>query len=173
MKKVVIVEGKHDYTRIKQVYPKLPVMISKGSAVNQEFLEQVKTLSKTHQVILFLDPDYQGEKIRKTIADFCPNVSHAFINQKDAISKNKRKIGVEHASLEVLKKALDGVLKVDYHHNITIQELFDLGLAGSKESKKKREQLCERLNIGYANAKQLVNRLNLFNISLEQVKEIQ
>jgi len=32
-----------------------------------------------------------------------------------------------------------------------------------------REELCERLNIGYTNAKQLLNKLNMYNISRERL----
>ncbi len=172
MKKVVIVEGKHDYARIKQIYPELPVLITNGSAVSQVFLEQVKKISKSHEIILLLDPDYPGERIRKIITNFCPDVSHAFVHLKDAISKNGKKVGVEHVNLEVLKKVLDNTTKADFHENLTIQDLYDLGLIGEKESRERRKKLCDSLNIGYVNGKQLARRLNLFNITLNQVKEV-
>lgn len=169
-KKVLVVEGKNDYKRIKQIYPKLPILITNGSAVSEEFLEIVRRLSVDHEIILLLDPDYSGEYIRKKIQQVCPNASHVFINKQDAISKNKKKLGVEHVSLDILRDALQGIVKSDYHNNIKINDLFDLGLIGGKDSKIKREKLCHDLKIGYVNGKQLVNRLNLFNITLEEVK---
>lgn len=172
VKKVVIVEGKHDLSRLKQVFPNLSVLITNGGAVSDEFLELVRSLSEKNEVVLLLDPDYSGERIRKTISSYCPNVSHAFVRVKDAISKNGKKIGVEHVDLEILKNVLNNVSKADYHENVTVQDLYDLGLVGNKESKKKRKLLCERLNIGYVNGKQLAQRLNLFNITLKQVKEV-
>lgn len=168
----MIVEGKHDLSRLKQIFPKLSVLITNGSAVSDEFLELVRSLSEKNEVVLLLDPDYSGERIRRIISSYCPNVSHAFVRVKDAISKNGKKIGVEHVDLEILKNVLNNVSKADYHENVTVQDLYDLGLVGNKESKKKRKLLCERLNIGYVNGKQLAQRLNLFNITLKQVKEV-
>lgn len=169
-KKVLVVEGKNDYKRIKQIYPQLPILITNGSAVSEEFLEIIQRLSSDHEIILLLDPDYSGEYIRKKIQHACPEASHVFVNKQDTISKNRKKLGVEHVSLDILKEALKDVVKSDYHHNITINNLYDLGLIGGKESKIKREKLCHDLKIGYVNGKQLANRLNLFNITLEEVK---
>ena len=168
----MIVEGKHDLSRLKQVFPNLSVLITNGSAVSDEFLELVKNLSEKNEVILLLDPDYSGERIRRIISSYCPNVSHAFVRREVAISKNGKKVGVEHVDLEILKNVLNNVSKSDFHENISVQDLYDLGLIGNKESKKKRKLLCDKLNIGYVNGKQLAHRLNLFNITLKQVKEV-
>ena len=40
---------------------------------------------------------------------------------------------------------------------------------GGTTSKVLREELCERLNIGYTNAKQLLNKLNMYDISKERL----
>lgn len=170
--KIIIVEGKNDELRIKQILPDARVLKTNGSAVDTKFLDMVKELAKHSEIILFLDPDYNGEKIRKKIASICPSASHIFINKEDAISKNKKKIGVEHISLVRLKGVLEDVKSYNYNQNITIMDLYDLGLAGSMLSKIKRKKLCDDLNIGYVNAKGLAERLNIFNYSLSDVKEL-
>jgi len=171
IKKIVIVEGKNDYTRIKHIYPNLPILTTNGSEVSDEFLDLVKKLSLENEIVLLLDPDYSGEYIRKKIQQVCPNASHAFVQKKDAISKNKKKVGIEHVELDILAEVLANVVSSNYHLNVTIEDLFELGLVGKKDSKIKREKLCSKLKIGYVNGKQLVNRLNLFNITLEEVKD--
>ena len=45
-------------------------------------------------------------------------------------------------------------------NDISNEILIELGLVGGSTSKVLREELCERLNIGYTNAKQLLNKLN-------------
>jgi ribonuclease M5 len=172
MKKVLIVEGKNDCARVKQLFPELDVLTTNGSEVSEEFLGLIKMLSVDHEVILLLDPDYQGEAIRRKITAVCPNASHAFVPREEAISKNGKKIGVEHVDLNVLKESLEKIVKVNKQENICFQDLYDLGLIGTKGSKIKRDKLCKALNIGHVNGKQLVNRLNLFNLTLEQIKEI-
>lgn len=171
-KKVIIVEGKNDQHRVKKILPDVPVLTTNGSAVSDELLNLVKELSKDFEIILLLDPDYNGEVIRKKIVSVCPNASHIFVNKKDAISKNKKKLGVEHVSLNKLSKALENIKQSNYNKNITIQDIYDLGLAGKDNSKVLREKLCDKLGIGYVNAKQLIERLNLFNYTLDYIKEI-
>lgn len=171
-KKVIIVEGKNDQHRVKKLLPDVPVLTTNGSAISEEFLNLVKELSKESEIILLLDPDYNGEVIRKKIVSVCPEASHIFINKKDAISKNKKKLGVEHVSLNKLSIALQEIKQYNYNKNITIQDIYDLGLAGLEHSKSLRQKLCNTLGIGYVNAKQLVERLNMFNYSLEYIKEI-
>jgi ribonuclease M5 len=171
MEKVLVVEGKNDCARIKQIFPDLPILITNGSDVNDSFLDLIKKLSVDHEIILFLDPDYSGEYIRRKITAVCPNASHLFVNKKDAISRNRKKVGVEHVRLDLLKEILSHTVKSDYHENIHFQDLYELGLIGDKESRSKREKLCRGLKIGYVNGKQLAERLNLFNITLDEVKK--
>ena len=172
MKKVLVVEGKNDYSRINQIFPELDVLITNGSEVSEKFLKLIQKLSNDHEIILMLDPDQPGETIRKKITNVCPQAGHIFVKQSDAISKNKQKVGIEHVDLQILKKSLENIIHGNYQNNFTFQDLYDLGLIGKKESKIKRKQLCETLNIGYVNGKQLVNRLNLFNFTKEEIKEI-
>ena len=54
-------------------------------------------------------------------------------------------------------------------NDISNEILIELGLVGGTTSKVLREELCERLNIGYTNAKQLLNKLNMYNISKERL----
>lgn len=170
-KKVVIVEGKNDQQRVKNLLPGCMVLITNGSAISDEFLNLVKELSKDSEIICLLDPDYNGEVIRKKIVNVCPDASHIFVKKQDAISKNKKKLGVEHVSLNKLKIALQDIKQYNYNKNSTIQDLYDLGLAGLDNSKILRNKLCDNLGIGYVNAKQLVERLNMFNYTLEDIKE--
>ena len=39
-----------------------------GSEISDETLDLIKELSKNHNIIVFTDPDYPGERIRKKIA---------------------------------------------------------------------------------------------------------
>ena len=171
-RKVIIVEGKNDQHRVKKLLPDIPVLTTNGSAVSKDFLELVKELGKEAEIILLLDPDYNGEAIRKKIVNVCPNASHIFVKKEQAISKNKKKLGVEHVPLDMLAMALQEIKQSKYKNNITIQDLYELGLAGKDNSKYLRQKLCDKLSIGYVNAKQLVERLNLFNYTLDYIKEI-
>ena len=57
-------------------------------------------------VIVFTDPDYNGERIRKIIMQEVPQAKHAFLNRGEAVPKSRPGafLGVEHTSFEDLEK---------------------------------------------------------------------
>ncbi|MFM9701268.1 DUF4093 domain-containing protein, partial [Streptomyces europaeiscabiei] len=55
---------------------------------------------------------------------------------------------------------------------ISKSDLMRLGLLMGTDSRRRREYLGQGLRIGYSNGKQLLKRLELFGISLEEVEEV-
>ena len=55
--------------------------------------------------------------------------------------------------------------------DITFDFLYDLNLVGDDKSKEKRIYLCDKLNIGYVNAKQIGKRLVLFGFTKKDILE--
>lgn len=171
--KIIVVEGLHDLARIKEVYKNANVLVTDGSKVKDEFISMLKKLSENNGIIVFTDPDYPGERIRKIISQNIPNASHAFLQKNKCISKNKKKVGIEHASLDDIKEALENVYKEeDVVGNLIINDLYDLGLVGQDNSSYLRDQISYYLNIGKANAKTFLNRINSFGITKEELEEI-
>ena len=50
--------------------------------------------------------------------------------------------------------------------------MFDLGLSGKEDSSKKREYISSYYRLGKVNAKTLLKRLNMIDISVEELKEV-
>jgi len=171
---VIVVEGYHDLDRIRKIYPNADIEITNGSEIGDELLQRLLLLSKTRGLILFLDADYQGERIRNIITTYVGETKHAFLKKKDSISKNKRKIGVEHAKNEKIIEALSNCLTYNDERSkqISMGDLNKLKLIGQKESKIIRGKLCDKLGIGLSNGKTLLRRLNAFGISLSKIQEI-
>lgn len=173
---VIVVEGKDDTANLKRYY-EVDTYETRGSAINQDDLERIAKLQELRGVIVFTDPDYNGERIRKIIMQEIPQAKHAFLNRGEAVPKSKtkgRSLGVEHASFEDLEKALSGLVgsyEDENFFDITKFDLMRLGLLMGKDSRKCREYLGEALRIGYCNGKQLLKRLELFGICLVQVEE--
>lgn len=174
---VIVVEGKDDTANLKRYY-EVDTYETRGSAINQDDLERIATLQELRGVIVFTDPDYNGERIRKIIMREIPQAKHAFLNRGEAVPKSKtkgRSLGVEHASFEDLEKALSGLVgsyyEDEYFFDITKTDLMRLGLLMESDSRKRREYLGEALRIGYCNGKQLIKRLELFGISLAEVED--
>lgn len=176
IQEVVVVEGKDDTANLRHFYD-VDTYETRGSAINDDDLERIDKLNDLRGVIVFTDPDYNGERIRKIIMNAIPNVKHAFLNRDEAVPKSKtkgRSLGVEHASFDDLQKALSGVLghfDDDDQFDITKTDLMRLGLLMGADSRKRREYLGEKLRIGYSNGKQLLKRLELFDITLAEVEE--
>ncbi|MGL4818841.1 MAG: DUF4093 domain-containing protein, partial [Bacilli bacterium] len=51
--------------------------------------------------------------------------------------------------------------------HITMDDLVALRLAGTKDSKARRDYVCTQLALGHTNSKQLLKRLHMFQISLD------
>lgn len=56
---------------------------------------------------MFTDPDFNGERIRKMISTAIPGVKHAFIRRDQGVPEFKGSLGVEHATPEVIRGALE------------------------------------------------------------------
>lgn len=177
IQEVIVVEGKDDTANLKRFY-EVDTYETRGSAIDEDDLERIERLHNLRGVIVFTDPDYNGERIRKIIMQAIPTVKHAFLQRDEATPKSKtkgRSLGVEHASFEDLEKALSsvrGYYDDDNQFDITKSDLMRLGLLMGGDSRKRREYLGEHLRIGYCNGKQLLKRLELFGISLAEVEEV-
>lgn len=174
IQEVIIVEGKNDTNKIKQAVD-ADTIETNGSAINEETIQLIKHAQRKRGVIIFTDPDYPGERIRKMIQQRVPGCKHAFLPKSVAQSKTRNKIGIEHASISAIRDALrrtqEEITNRRYSSDITKMDLIALGLIGKRDSKHFREQIGNLLAIGYTNSKQLLKRLHLFQISKEELNE--
>jgi ribonuclease M5 len=170
IKEVVVVEGYHDLAKLKEIYPNIDVVITNGSEISESTLVELLKLNKSRGLILLLDPDYQGERIRRKINEYVGETKHAFMKKSDCINKQRNKVGIEHATKEKIREALDNIYtQTGKKDIISMNDLYDLNLIGNKDSKSKRKLLCEELGIGLSNGKTLVKKLNMFGIDKQQV----
>ncbi|MGX7350177.1 ribonuclease M5 [Dolosicoccus paucivorans] len=176
-KEVIVVEGKSDTARLKQCFgPEIRTIETGGSALDEETLEQIKKAQEVFGVIVFTDPDTPGQLIRRQISQFIPTVQHAHLLQKEAQSKKeKESLGVEHASLEHIRQALDNVLTYAPRQDgfeITMADLMHLGLAAGPKAQQKRFKIAHHFKLGHVNAKQLHKALMMYQIPLDEVKKV-
>ncbi|WP_066074859.1 ribonuclease M5 [Neobacillus soli] len=172
IKEFIVVEGKDDTTAIKHAVD-ADTIETNGSAVNEATIEKVRRAQRTRGVILFTDPDYPGEKIRKTIAEAVPGCKHAFLTKEAALGKGGKGIGVEHASPEAIRDALKDaqMMHETISEEISQEDLLTAGLIGGEGAKERRIMLGDLLKIGYTNGKQLHKRLMMFQISRQEFAE--
>ncbi|MFF0830590.1 ribonuclease M5 [Brevibacillus sp. NPDC003359] len=164
IKEVIVVEGRDDTAAIKRAV-NADTIETGGSAIHKRTIEKIRLAQQKRGVIIFTDPDYQGERIRKIISKAVPGCKHAFITQEDGTKKGD--IGVENATPDVIIRALSEVRTemAETAGEITSDDLLTNGLTSGVDAKERRIKLGEALGIGYANAKQMLQRLNAFQIS--------
>ncbi|MBO9131291.1 ribonuclease M5 [Bacillus sp. 165] len=168
IKEIIVVEGKDDTTAIKRAV-NADTIETNGSAVDNAVIDRIRLAQQTRGVIIFTDPDYPGERIRKIISEKVPGCKHAFLPKEEALAKRNKGVGIEHASNESIRRALGTVKQemAEYKGEVTWEDLVDAGLIGGDKAKDRRERLGKILKIGYTNGKQLYKRIQMFQISKE------
>jgi ribonuclease M5 len=171
IKEVIVVEGRDDTKRLKKAV-NCDTIETRGSAIDEYTLKLIKELSAKRGIIIFTDPDFSGERIRRIITQAVPNAKHAFVDRdKSTPNKKHGSLGVEHASVETIRQALNHVYTVGNSYdlsNLNLKDLSQARLINDKHAKIRRTALCNYLQIGYVNGKQLLRRLNMFGISKAQ-----
>ena len=74
VKEVIVVEGRDDTQRIKLAVD-ADTIETNGSAIDREVIDQIKHAQAKRGVIVFTDPDFPGEKIRKIISREVPGLN--------------------------------------------------------------------------------------------------
>lgn len=174
MKEIIVVEGRDDTRRLKEVFGDIDTIETNGSAIDKETLDVIALAHERRGVIVLTDPDFPGEKIRQTITQAIPTVQHAFLTVEEATPKGKGSLGVEHASKQALERAFLSVQKTvekDSYERVSKSFLMRLGLIGLTNSNQLRDILSVKLGIGHVNGKQLEKRLNAFGYTPQNVLE--
>lgn len=169
IKEVIIVEGLHDLQKI-QACVDADVIITHGTHLSNETLSQLKVLNETRGIIVFTDPDGPGERIRRRIIDVVGNCKHASLSTRQ--SRNKRKVGIEHATCSDIKESLKEAVTYDtMSDSLQWQTFVSLGLTGQKDSKDKRNYLSSQFNMPVGNGKRLFRYLNMMKKTEEEIHE--
>ncbi len=166
---VVIVEGKTDTQKLNSLF-NVQTVETNGLNLQTPTIEFIKELSKSNKIILFLDPDGPGEKIRRRLVDEIKTTYNVFIDKKDIDFNHNSKIGVAEAYDKAILKAFENyvIFSKDKEESITWDEYLSLEL----NSKIKRQMVCDKLHISSCNNKQLFKRLNMMGITIDDVKKV-
>lgn len=167
---VIVVEGKNDVARVSRAVDAYVVSVS-GQGINKETIAFLKELNKKRGLIVLMDPDTPGEKIRAIITEQIPDVKHAFIKKELALKDDD--VGIENASVKAIQASLAGLISpTDKVGAITLDDLIRHKLVFSKKSSTLRKTLTDYLNIGKCNGKTLLKRLNMLNMEKDKFEKI-
>ena len=170
IREVIVVEGTNDTKRLKSFFD-VETIETHGLGLKKETVELIREIQDRRGVILFLDPDTPGEKIRSHLNSQIPGLKNAFLMKEDA--RTKKKVGIEHASKEVLEEALKHLVTyAEREETLSEEEFYELGLNGREDSSLKREQIARTFHLGRCNAKTMYRRINLLGLTYEQIAEV-
>ena len=170
IREVIVVEGKNDTKRLKSFFD-VETIETNGLNLNKKTIELIREINDRRGVILFLDPDTPGEKIRKRLNDEISGLKNAFVIKKEA--RTSKKVGVEHASKEVLEEALNNLVTYgEFKDSLSKEEFYELGLAGESDSASRRTKVAKHFHLGECNGKTLFKRINMLGIGYKDIKEI-
>lgn len=176
---VTIVEGRDDTKRLIETFgPNVKTIETNGSAVSRSLVPQIQKAAEQFGIIIFTDPDFQGERIRRIVTEMVPSAKQAYLRPEEAKNQHKKaSLGVEHASQESIIKALKNVATPAVSgkfEEIPQSTLIKLKLVGHPEAKERRAFIAQKFQLGHVNAKQLKKKLSLYKISetdiIEQLK---
>lgn len=164
LNRILVVEGKEDASYLSN-YISSEIVTTNGFEIPKEKISYLKD----KKVIVLTDPDEAGKKIRQKLNELLPNSINVDVDIKKCVRNTKS--GVAECDInEVLTKLKPYIIEqIDTKSDITISDLYDLGLMNNKDL---REQVCTKLKLGKCNAKTMYKRLLNNNIKLEQLYEI-
>lgn len=170
IKEVIVVEGRDDEQRVKNALD-CEVITTGGIYFSNKLIDRLKNINEKRGLIILTDPDYAGNKIRERINRHIHTAKNAYLSR--SLCTKKDDIGIENASPQAIREAIEKA----YPSSLDVKDIFDYqdmiyyGLAGDN-SKEKRIQVGDRLNIGYANAKSFLRKLNNYQIKRDELEKI-
>lgn len=174
IQEIIVVEGLHDKQKLESIDPSIECIVTNGTALSEATIALIQKAQERRGVILLLDPDHPGRTITATLADRVKGVKVAFLNQADAKSKNRRKVGVEHAGKKPILAALEvskKIVETPLEKTVTTVDLMRLGLSGRSASASRRHLVAKRLALPPCNAKTFLKWLSMFQITLSELTE--
>lgn len=177
IKEIIVVEGRDDTQAVKRAVD-CETIETHGFGIRSEVWKSLERAYKTKGLIILTDPDHAGDTIRKKIKERFPDSKEAFMPRSRA-DKNGD-IGVENASPEAIREALEKVKQIDKSESasdteqqdcITWEMFVDAGLTGQPDSRTRREVLADRLGISYGNAKSMLSHANAYGITTGEFNE--
>lgn len=175
IKEAIVVEGRDDTAAINRAVSALTIE-THGFGMPEKMWGIIEKAYEEQGIIIFTDPDYAGEKIRKKIAARFPACKQAFLPKGKALKNGN--VGVENARPQDIIDALNNAhcTTSEREASFTEEDLFTWGLIGCPQAKERREKLGNLLSIGYGNSKTFLKKLNQFSITKEEfydkVKEL-
>ena len=163
IKEAILVEGRYDKNTLSQIVD-APILETSGFGIfkYKKQMALLRQVAEKRGLIVFTDSDGAGFVIRNHVKSAIPGkfLKHAYIPGIMGKEKRKKtpgkegKLGVEGVPKEIILEALrnagatiEGEESTTTSHQITKQDLMELGLSGGPDASAKRLTLLKKLNL--------------------------
>lgn len=186
IKQAIIVEGRYDVNKVKQLVDTIVIETSGfGIFNNKEKLDLIRRIAAERGILVLTDSDGAGFVIRNYLRGAIPKeqVRHAYIPQIAGKERRKAKgskegtLGVEGVPDEVIVQALQNagvecIPEDTEKPKITKADFYEWGLTGVPGSNEKRKKLLRALHLPqHMTANALLEFINAI-ADYEEVKRI-
>ena len=188
IREAIVVEGRYDKNTLCQILD-APIFQTDGFGImkNGEMLAFLRKAAQKRGLIVLTDSDGAGFQIRNYLKSAIPaeQLKHAYI--PDIAGKERRKdkpgkegkLGVEGMTPETILTCLrragatfEGEAALSASDGISKSDLFDMGLSGTADSKRKRLLLLKKLDLPeHMSSNAMLSALNLL-YSKEELYQI-
>lgn len=171
IEEAIVVEGRDDEIALRKAVDGL-IIKTHGFGIRQETWQLMEKAYREKGLIVFTDPDFSGEEIRRKITQHFPDAKQAYLPLDEAIKDGD--IGVENASPFAIREALSKVrssTQTPKEQQITIKDLDELELSWGSAASTRRSKAASVLGIGYGNTKTFLKKLNAFGISRKELEK--
>lgn len=137
IKETIVVEGRDDTAAVKQAVDGF-IIETHGFGIKRQTWELIERAYNNGGIIIFTDPDFSGEEIRRKLTEKFPSAKQAFLDRKLATKKGD--IGIENARPEDIAEALTKAhctVQTEGEESFSQEDLF-------------HGRTCRRQNIGPA-----------------------
>ena len=170
IKEIIVVEGRDDQAAISRSL-EADTIATHGFGITKETWELIEKAYQERGIIIFTDPDFSGEEIRKRLNARFPLAKNAFLDRESATKKSD--IGIENAAPESIVQALEKAkcTLMEKREVFSMEDLARYQLTGDAGAKERRIKLGKALGIGYGNGATFLKKLNQYGISREEFLE--
>ena len=167
---VIVVEGRDDMDAVGKAVD-ADMIATHGYGIRPATIDRIRHAYETRGIIILTDPDRAGQRIRQRLTDLFPEARQAYISLSEAVSEHD--IGVENASPEVIRKALQAAGRTCQQREPLYDagDMMNYGLSGGAGSRELRDRLGRKLGIGYGNASAFLKRLNGYGIARKDLED--
>ena len=187
IREAIVVEGRYDKNTLSQIVD-APILETSGFGIfkDKQQMALLRRIAETRGLIVFTDSDGAGFVIRNHIKSAIPGkyLKHAYIpdvygkERRKAVPGKEGKLGVEGMKTQVLIDALrragatvEGESTVSCHQ-ISKQDLMELGLSGGADASAKRLALLKKLDLPeHMSANAMLQALNLL-YNLDELNDL-